>query len=212
MLDLKSGSPDFKSHPDHQLNLLQVAPGSTPPLRLYIAKWSASCHLGVLTWVYFNGFFHWPWKAPMGRGQWSIHTHTLLVNYSLLLKATMMFFSKIIITITVLLLPLAELEDEIPVKDPTVKKAKSWKLIAKALWDKITGVVIISLTIGAPYFENLAIWYFQSWNNFLVSWLWSQPASTCLSCELKEQIICLDHFFNWWSILVFLESKIAVFA
>jgi len=30
-----------------------------------------------------------------------------------------------LLTISVLLLPLAELEDEIPVKDPTVKKAKS---------------------------------------------------------------------------------------
>ena len=47
--DLKSGDFEFKSRPDHQLDLFQVAPGSTPRLRLYIANWSASCQLGFLT-------------------------------------------------------------------------------------------------------------------------------------------------------------------
>ena len=45
---LKSGDDDFKSHSDHSLDLFKVAPGSTPRLRLYIANWSASCHLGFL--------------------------------------------------------------------------------------------------------------------------------------------------------------------
>ena len=33
--DLKSGDPEFKSRPDHQLDLFQVEPGSTPRLRSY---------------------------------------------------------------------------------------------------------------------------------------------------------------------------------
>ena len=47
--DLKSGDLEFKSHPDNQLDLFQVAPGSTPELRSYIANWSASYELGFLT-------------------------------------------------------------------------------------------------------------------------------------------------------------------
>ena len=47
--DLKSGSPEFKSRSDHQLDLFQVVPGSTSWLHLYIANWSASCQLGFLT-------------------------------------------------------------------------------------------------------------------------------------------------------------------
>ena len=43
--DLKSGDPEFKSHSVHQLDLFQVAPGSTPRLCLYIANWSAACQL-----------------------------------------------------------------------------------------------------------------------------------------------------------------------
>ena len=42
--DLKSG--EFKFRSDYLLSLLQEVPGSTPWLRLYIANWSASCHLG----------------------------------------------------------------------------------------------------------------------------------------------------------------------
>ena len=49
VLDLKSGDPKFKSCSDHQLDLSQVVPGSTPWLHLYIANWSASCQLGFLT-------------------------------------------------------------------------------------------------------------------------------------------------------------------
>ena len=76
VLDLKSGDPELKSHPDHQVDLFQVAPGSTARVRLYIANWSASWQLGFLTcWVYVNGLFHWPWKALMGRGQLSIYIH-----------------------------------------------------------------------------------------------------------------------------------------
>ena len=41
--DLKSGNPEFKSHSDHQLDLFQVVPGSTPQLYLYKAIWSACC-------------------------------------------------------------------------------------------------------------------------------------------------------------------------
>ena len=47
VLDLKSGEPEFKFRSDHQLDLFQVAPGSTPRLRLYIANWSASCLLSL---------------------------------------------------------------------------------------------------------------------------------------------------------------------
>ena len=47
--DLKSVDLEFKSRPDHQLNLFQVVPGSTPLLRLYIPNWSASCQLGFLS-------------------------------------------------------------------------------------------------------------------------------------------------------------------
>ena len=39
---------EFKSRSDHQLDLFQVVPGSTPLLRLYIANWSALCQLGFL--------------------------------------------------------------------------------------------------------------------------------------------------------------------
>jgi len=39
--DLKSGDLEFKSHPDYQLDLFQVAPGSTPRLRLFIVNCSA---------------------------------------------------------------------------------------------------------------------------------------------------------------------------
>ena len=62
--DLKSADLEFDSRPDHHLDLFQVAAGSTPHLRLYIANWSASD----------------PWKAPMGRGQLSIQVtqHTYL--------------------------------------------------------------------------------------------------------------------------------------
>ena len=60
---------------DHQLDLFQVATGSISRLCFCIANWSASYQLGFLTcWVYFNGLFHWPWKAQMGRDQLSIHT------------------------------------------------------------------------------------------------------------------------------------------
>ena len=54
--DMNSGDPEFKSHYDHQLDLFQEVPGSTPQLRLYIANWSASgCQLGFLTCsVYFQ--------------------------------------------------------------------------------------------------------------------------------------------------------------
>ena len=48
-LDLKPGNPKFTSRSDHQLNLLQVIPGSTPRLHLNIANWYASCQLGFLT-------------------------------------------------------------------------------------------------------------------------------------------------------------------
>ena len=48
-LDLKSGNPEFKFRPDHQLDFFLVAPGSTPRLRLYIASWFPSCQLGFLT-------------------------------------------------------------------------------------------------------------------------------------------------------------------
>ena len=47
--DLKSGDPEFKSRPDHQLDLSQVVLGSTPRLLLYIANWFASCQLGFLS-------------------------------------------------------------------------------------------------------------------------------------------------------------------
>ena len=48
-LDLKSGDPKVKSCSDHQLDLFQVVPGSTPQPLLYIANWSASCQLVFLT-------------------------------------------------------------------------------------------------------------------------------------------------------------------
>ena len=47
--DLKSGDPEFKFCFDHQLDLFQVFPGSTPQVLLYIATWSFSCQLGFLT-------------------------------------------------------------------------------------------------------------------------------------------------------------------
>lgn len=37
-LDLKTGDPEFKSSSDHQLDLFQEVPGSTPWLHLYIAN------------------------------------------------------------------------------------------------------------------------------------------------------------------------------
>ena len=57
--DSKSGDPEFKSRSDHQLDLFEVIPGSSPRLRLYITNWSASCQLGFLTCsVYFSSSFH----------------------------------------------------------------------------------------------------------------------------------------------------------
>ena len=40
--DLKSGDPEFKSRSDHQLDLFEVVPCSTPRLRLYIGLPPAS--------------------------------------------------------------------------------------------------------------------------------------------------------------------------
>ena len=72
--DLRSGDLEFSSRPDHLLDLFQLVPGSTPRLHVYIANWSVSHQLGFLTCsVYFSRLFHWPWKAPVGRGQSSIH-------------------------------------------------------------------------------------------------------------------------------------------
>ena len=48
-LDLKSGDPEFKSRSDHNVDLFQLVPGSTPQLYQYMANWSASCQLGFLT-------------------------------------------------------------------------------------------------------------------------------------------------------------------
>ena len=48
--DLNSGDPEVKSHPDYQLDFFQVAPGSTPRLRLYTANWSVSYQLGFVTY------------------------------------------------------------------------------------------------------------------------------------------------------------------
>ena len=48
--DLKSGVLKFKFHPDHQLDMFLVAPGSTPRLRLYIVNWSASYLLSLFQW------------------------------------------------------------------------------------------------------------------------------------------------------------------
>ena len=74
--DLKSGDPEFKSRSDHLLDLFQVVLGSTPRLWLYIANWFASCQVGFLTcWVYFSCLFHWPWKALVGSGQWSMYVY-----------------------------------------------------------------------------------------------------------------------------------------
>ena len=63
MPDLKSGDPNFKSHSDQQLDLFQVAPASTPPLRLYMQPTGlppASWVLNLLSLLYFNGLIHWP--------------------------------------------------------------------------------------------------------------------------------------------------------
>ena len=49
MLHLKSGHPGFKPRPDHELDLFQVVPGSTPLLHLYLANSSSSCQLGLVT-------------------------------------------------------------------------------------------------------------------------------------------------------------------
>ena len=38
--------PELRSRSDHQLDLFQGIPGSTPRLRLYLANWSASFQLG----------------------------------------------------------------------------------------------------------------------------------------------------------------------
>ena len=44
--DLKSEDTEFKSRPDHQLDLFQVAPGSTPRLRLLsLFQWFVSLAL-----------------------------------------------------------------------------------------------------------------------------------------------------------------------
>ena len=50
--DMKSGDPEFKFRSDHQLDLLQVFPRSTPWLRIYVAKWFASRQLRFLDPVY----------------------------------------------------------------------------------------------------------------------------------------------------------------
>ena len=47
--DVKSVDPEFNSRSDHQLDLLQLVPGSTLRLRLYAANWSTSCQLAFLT-------------------------------------------------------------------------------------------------------------------------------------------------------------------
>jgi len=44
---LKPGDSEFRSCSDLQVDLLEVVPGSTPELCLYIANWS--CQLGFLT-------------------------------------------------------------------------------------------------------------------------------------------------------------------
>ena len=80
--DLKSGNPEFKSRPDHQLDLFQVVPDSTPRLRLYIVNWSASCLLAVGILNLLSLFQRF---VSLARGQLSIHTcirkyHTLNNN------------------------------------------------------------------------------------------------------------------------------------
>ena len=69
--DLKSADPEFKLRFDHQLDLFQVIPGSTPRLRLYTANWSTSCHLGFL----FQSFVSLALKSPSGERsiKYSLH-------------------------------------------------------------------------------------------------------------------------------------------
>ena len=68
MLDLLSGSPKFKSRPDHQLDLfLVVGPSSNP--HLLIANWFASYQLGFLNIIimfYLNNCFIIPEKPDNG--------------------------------------------------------------------------------------------------------------------------------------------------
>ena len=53
---LKSEDPEFKSRSDHQLDLFQELPDSTPRLRLDIANWSALCQSGTLA---FSSNLYW---------------------------------------------------------------------------------------------------------------------------------------------------------
>ena len=61
MPHLKSGHPEFKPLPDHELDLFQVVISSTPRLRLYLANSSSSCQLGLVTcsvhWLYTVAIF-----------------------------------------------------------------------------------------------------------------------------------------------------------
>ena len=75
--DLKFGDPEFKSHSNHQLDLFQVVPGSTPWLHLYIPNWSASHQVGLLTHYVFFSSLSWSWKALAGRDQLSVHIYII---------------------------------------------------------------------------------------------------------------------------------------
>ena len=77
--DLKSGDPEFKSHPDHQLVLFQVVPGSTPRLCLYISQLVCLRPVEILN---LFGLFQWfislALKSPNGEGsiiKLCIHTY-----------------------------------------------------------------------------------------------------------------------------------------
>ena len=48
VLELKSCNPEFKSHPDSELDWFQVISDSTPWQHL-VHNWSVSCQLGFLT-------------------------------------------------------------------------------------------------------------------------------------------------------------------